>query len=132
MFDYDYTFCTYKECKDRDCFRHPSVMPVGVRISMADLHEDPTCPNFGQVSDADTIIERMELLAPKEGDILCLFYNPELIDYDEIGELHSAITRAIDDKYTVLIIPTSMDVAAIDKATARELMEVFAAHGNQE
>lgn len=132
MFDYDYTFCGYESCTDRDCFRHPSKMPTEVPVSIADLHEDPACPKFSKVSESETIIERIEKISPKKGDILCLFYNPELMDADEIGDIQSSIVKAVDDKHTVLVIPTSMDIAAIDRATARELMEVFAAHGNRE
>lgn len=130
MFEHDYTFCTHEACEDHDCFRHPSNIPVGEPVSIADLHNDPICPNYNIGLDADTIIERIERIAPQEGDILCLFYNTEFIDADEAGEIRNTIARAIDYKYTVLMIPTSMDITAINKSTAKELMKVFASYGN--
>ena len=130
MFEYDYTFCTHEACEDHDCFRHPSNIPVGEPVSVADLHNDPICPNYNVGLNTDTIIERIERISPQEGDILCLFYNSELMDADEVGEIHSQITEAINGERMVLMIPTSMDIIAINKSTAKELMKVFASYGN--
>ena len=57
MFDYDYSFCSDKDCPYKDCMRHESRMPVGVPVSVSDLgyyrdKEDGLCDYYEQAEDA--------------------------------------------------------------------------------
>lgn len=123
MFTYDYCFCTHEECEDRKCFRHPEHIPIGEPVSIADLREDPVCPHFGEVSDTETLIKKIERMSVRPGEILCLFYDPALIDADEIGEIAASAKDAVQGGCSILALPTSVDVASVDAAVARKLIE---------
>lgn len=126
MFDYDYTFCSHKTCGNQDCYRHWVHTPVSIPISIADLHNDPACPDYWKTPDPDELIERVQRLNLRDGEVLCCFYDPSMIDGDAAGELHAKLADAVPEG-RVFMLPSTIDVAALNRASEDQLVKAIRA-----